>query len=196
MSSGRSITFIKEKLKQCGLLYNTKKNIILLNHNASEKIPIRRWPLDNFILLAKKILDANLDNYIVIIGTKLDKPEAERIIEDTNSPRIIDFTGETTIKELIDLFNISHVFITNDSGPAHFASLTDIRILDIFGPETPKSFSPISKNIINFYADYFCSPCISIYNQKRTNCSKALCLNEISVESIYKEIINSLPSRF
>lgn len=189
ISSRKSMAIIKEKLKQQGFLYDTKKNIILLNHNASEKISIRKWPLDSFILLAKKTLDCNYNNHIIIIGTNLDGLEAEKIKRNIDSPRVIDFTGKVTIKELIDLFNLSHLLITNDSGPAHFASLTNIKIFDIFGPETPNSFSPISPNLMNFYSNYPCSPCISIYNQKKTNCKKALCLDRISVDSVYEEIL-------
>ncbi len=192
VSSEESIAIIKEKLKQQGFLYDINKNIILLNHNASEKIPIRKWPIDNFILLAKKILDNNYNNYIIIIGTNSDKSEAKKIKRSIGDSRVIDFTGKTTIRELVDLFNLSHVLITNDSGPAHFASLTNIKILDIFGPETPNAFSPISQNLTNFYSNYFCSPCISIYNQKRTNCKRALCLDKINVDLIYEEAIDYL----
>lgn len=194
VSSKESLAIITEKLKRRGFLCDAGKNIILLNHNASEKIPIRKWPLDNFILLAKKILDANHDNIIIMIGTDSDKLEAEKIKRKINNSRVIDFTGETTVRELIDLFNLSRLLITNDSGPAHFASLTDIKILDIFGPETPEAFSPISQNLTNFYANYFCSPCISIYNQKRTNCKRAACLEKIEAELVCKEALDYLSS--
>ena len=85
--------------------------------------------------LAEKIL--NLKNtFIVITGVASEKEDAQAICNFVKNPRCIDSTGKTNLKELIDLYNISKVIVTNDSGPAHFASLTNINIIVLFGPET------------------------------------------------------------
>ena len=38
------------------------------------------------------------------------------------------------------LYTLSELLITNDSGPAHFASMTPITVITLFGPETPLLF--------------------------------------------------------
>ena len=49
--------------------------------------------------------------------------------------------GKTTLRQLLVLYTLAEVLVTNDSGPAHFATLTRIRVVMLFGPETPELFA-------------------------------------------------------
>ncbi len=182
---------ILRKLKQINPEINKKSKIVLLNPNASQLLPIRRWPLQNFMLLAEKILKIK-DVFIVITGTKAEEEDARAICSYVEDRRCIDFTGKTTFKELIDLYNISKIIVTNDSGPAHFASLTNIRIVVIFGPETPEIYSPLSKNCFCVYSNYSCSPCVSAFNHRKTPCTRSRCLEAIKVEDVFDIMRDSL----
>jgi len=172
------------KLKDINPDINEKSKIVLLNPNASQLLPIRRWPLRNFMNLAEKILKVR-NFFIVITGTKSEKDDAKAICDYVKNRRCIDFTGKTTFKELIDLYNISKVLVTNDSGPAHFASLTDIKIVVLFGPETPKIYAPLSDNCECVYSNYACSPCVSAFNHRKTPCKDSKCLKAIKVEDVF-----------
>lgn len=166
---------------------NENKKIILVNPNASKLISIRKWPLENFAKLVKKLVqDKNI--YVVITGVASEKPDAEFIVNYVKNKRVLDTTGKTTLRELVDLFNIGKVLITNDSGPAHFASLTDIHIIVFFGPETPELYKPLSDNVIVMYSHFACSPCVSAYNQRLSPCNNNLCLKSIDVERVYKVV--------
>jgi len=77
--------------------------------------------------------------------------------------------------------------ITNDSGPVHFASTTDIPILALFGPETPKIFGPMSPNAKVISMELACSPCISVFNQKKSYCNDNQCMKQISVQMVLSE---------
>ena len=44
------------------------------------------------------------------------------------------------MRELLTLYTLADVLVTNDSGPAHFASLTPVHTVVLFGPETPLLF--------------------------------------------------------
>ncbi|PIT93873.1 hypothetical protein COU00_02030, partial [Candidatus Falkowbacteria bacterium CG10_big_fil_rev_8_21_14_0_10_43_11] len=94
--------------------------------------------------------------------------------------------------ELIDLYNIADVLVTNDSGPAHFASLTPIKNFVFFGPETPKLYAPLGKNTHIFYSDFPCSPCLSAFNHRHTSCKDNKCLLVISVEEVYQAVTKEL----
>ena len=51
---------------------------------------------------------------------------------------MIDLTGYTrSISELLALFHVARLLVTNDGGPGQFAALTPIWTLMLFGPETP-----------------------------------------------------------
>ncbi|MBN2244886.1 MAG: glycosyltransferase family 9 protein [Candidatus Aminicenantes bacterium] len=179
--------WIREKLKAENPSVVDAKTIILMNPNASERIPIRRWPAERYIKLAKRLLQ-HTGIFIILTGTSSEREEAERMSSAIGSKRCLNLAGRTTFSELIDLYNISDILITNDSGPVHFSVLTEIRSFVFFGPETPKLYGPLGKNSHVFYANYSCSPCVSAYNQRRSACKDNKCLQAISVDEVYKEI--------
>ena len=156
--------------------------LVIINPNASQLLPIRKWPLENWIELSKKLV--NKGYRLIIIGNNLDKEDAQIIKKII--PECIDFTGKTSLKELVTLFSLSDLLITNDSGPAHFASLTNIPKITLFGPETPLLYGPLG-NSINLYSELACSPCVSAHNHRKTSCKDNICLKSISVEQVYKE---------
>lgn len=183
---------IRDKLMQEKEGILAAKSIILLNPNASELIPIRRWPMQNYISLAKLLINNYPGMYIVITGTKSERKDADEITSALNSPRCINFAGKTSFRELIALYSLSDILITNDSGPAHFSALTDIFTFVFFGPETPALYGPIAKKSHVFYSKYACSPCVSAFNHRKTPCTDNKCLQAITVEEVYTEIIKQI----
>jgi ADP-heptose:LPS heptosyltransferase len=86
--------------------------------------------------------------------------------------------------ELLHLFNIAPVLITNDSGPAHFASMTSTHVVVFFGPELPDRYRPLAESCDVVYARYSCSPCVSPFNQRLTPCNDNLCLKSIDIGAV------------
>lgn len=162
------------------------KKIVVLNPSGGV-LPLRAWP---YYLSLSKILLKNNDVLIVIIGTKETKFLAKKIINSLKSKRVIDLTAKTSINDLISLYSVSKLQLTNDSGPAHLASLTDIKNVVFFGPETPKLYSPLGDNNLIFYSDFLCSPCISAFNHRNSPCKNNLCLQSISPSFVFEKIKN------
>ena len=174
-------------LKEINPDINERKKLVLVNPNASKLISIRKWPLENYAHLVKKLIqDENV--YVAITGVLSEKPDAEYICNSVKNKRVLDLTGKTTLKELIDLYNIGKILITNDSGPAHFASLTNIHIMVFFGPETPNLYKPLTNKCTVMYSNYACSPCVSAFNQRLSPCNNNLCLKSIDVEKVYRTV--------
>jgi ADP-heptose:LPS heptosyltransferase len=167
------------------------KRIIAVNPNASKLISIRKWPLDRYAELVARLVD-DPQNACVITGVASEKEDARFILNRVKSDRVVDLTGKTSLRELIDLFNVADLLITNDSGPAHFAALTDVPVLVFFGPETPRLYKPLSANCTVMYSNYACSPCVSAYNQRRSPCTNNRCLTEIGVEEVYRVAVGIL----
>jgi len=163
------------------------KKIILLNPNASDIVPLRRWPLENYTELAKLLLKHE-GVYIIVTGVESERKDVDTICDAVSPERCINFAGKTTFSELIDLYNIADILITNDSGPVHFSSVTDIRTFAFFGPETPKLYGPLGKNCRVFYSNYACSPCVSAFNHRKSPCNDNKCLKVISVMEVYNEV--------
>lgn len=167
------------------------KRWIVVNPNASSLIAVRKWPLDRYAALIERLL-RDPRNACVITGTAAERDAAGVIVARVPNERLVDLTGETTLRDLIDLFNVSSLLITNDSGPAHFAALTDIPVLVFFGPETPRLYGPLSRRGTALYAHYACSPCVSAYNQRRTVCTNNRCLQHFDVDTAYAHAVRLL----
>jgi len=183
LSSGKEIEIIRTKIREIYPKYSKRNRIVLLNPNASQLLPIRKWPIKKFMKLAKEIL--KIDNVIILVtGVKAEKEDADAICNYVQDDRCIDFTGQTSFKELIHLYNTSNVLVTNDSGPAHFSSLSSIKTIVMFGPETPNLYGPIGKGCTSVTSDLACSPCVSAFNHRKTPCKNNVCLQKIPVNMI------------
>ena len=162
------------------------EQIILLNANASDIVPLRKWPMDRFVELGRKLLE-NSTITIILTGSLEEKDLCDDLALQISPARTVNFAGKTSFKELITLYSISDLLITNDSGPVHFASTTEIPILALFGPETPKIFGPMSPNAKVISLELACSPCVSVFNQKKSFCDDNQCMKQISVQMVVKE---------
>lgn len=172
------------KLKSINNQINIRNKIIILNPGINEVLPLRKWPLENYIRLSQKLLQ-DPEAYIVAVGIKSQSCMGDMMRKEIPSARFINLIGETSIEELIGLYNTSHLFISHDSGAAVLASLTFINTIILFGPETPVLYAPLSTNKVIFYANFTCSPCVSAYNHRNSLCKDNKCLKVISVEDIY-----------
>jgi ADP-heptose:LPS heptosyltransferase len=162
--------------------------VILLNPNASDMLPLRKWPLENFFSLGKAILREYPEARLVITGAPAEKEAAGGLCLRWASPMVINLAGKTTLREVLILYTLADVLITNDSGPAHFASLTDIHSIVLYGPETPKLFGALGKNSHALYAKLACSPCVNAFNHRFSPCTNNLCLQSILPEEVYAKL--------
>jgi ADP-heptose:LPS heptosyltransferase len=168
------------------------KKIVLLNPNGSALLPLRRWPLERYCDLAKRLL-VDPGVVIVVTGVASEKKDAAHICDTVQDRRCINFAGQTTLRELIDIYAVSALLVSNDSGPPNFASLTGIKVLVLFGPETPQCYAPLGDTITVVYADYMCSPCVSAYNPRESACNDNKCLQAISVDDVCERIRTLVP---
>lgn len=184
---------LKNRIKKLYPSWKLASNkVILLNTHPGNLLPIRGWPLGHFINLAKELLCAYPDYLVVLIGLSEAHSHGKKFQKEIQSNRLINFIGQTkNLKELISIFAFSKVLITNDSGPAHFAVLTNIKSIVLFGPETPALYSSLGPNSINLYLSYSCSPCVSAYNHRKTICTDNKCLKNISVKMV-REALDKL----
>jgi ADP-heptose:LPS heptosyltransferase len=93
---------------------------------------------------------------------------------------------KTTLSQLLVLYTLAEVLITNDSGPAHFASMTPITVITLFGPETPLLFRALTPRAIPIYMQLPCSPCVNAYNNRQSPCRDNICMKSITVDHVFK----------
>lgn len=164
-----------------------KHKIVLINPNASELLIQRRWPQENFAQIIKMILEKCPRAIILITGDPREREEAEILRQQVQNERCINFAGKVQFVQLPMLYSISEFMITNDSGPPHFAAITDMPTFVIFGPETPALYGSLGKTT-PIYAGLACSPCVSAANHRKTACIDNVCLKVIKPAQVFKTI--------
>ena len=144
--------------------------VILLNPNASDLVPLRQWPAGRYVELAHRLLAQFPEAHIGFTGGPREAAQIERLVREVNSPRCICLAGKTTLRQLMVLYTLCEILVTNDSGPAHFASLTPIHVITLFGPETPALFAARTPRNVAIWAGMACSPCVNAYNNRQSPC--------------------------
>jgi ADP-heptose:LPS heptosyltransferase len=183
---------ILDIMLNCTSDFSQQKNkIILINPNASELLIQRRWPQPNYVRLIKMILDKCSQAIVLITGDPREREEAQRLKENVQNDRCINFAGKITFAQLPLLYSISEFMVTNDSGPAHFAAITDMPTFVIFGPETPALYGSLGKTT-PIYAGLACSPCVSASNHRKTACMDNVCLQVIKPDQVFAAILPNL----
>lgn len=162
--------------------------LILLNANASDLLPLRKWNEDNYLTLARRLLEEFDDVCIGFTGAPEEAPKVESLVRSIGSPRVFCLAGRTTLRQLLIVYGLADVLVTNDSGPAHFATLTTIDVVTLFGPETPLLFGAPTPRNHAIWLGLACSPCVNALNNRQTACRNNLCMKMITVDQVFETV--------
>ncbi len=169
----------------------SEKKIVLL-YPGGGLLPIRAWPLDYYCSLAEALLERGYA--VCVIGLAEDKSVARKILSHTQNENCVDLTGYTrTIRELMRIFYLASLLITNDGGPGHFAAMTPIATIIFYGPETPRLYGPLGQTAQTLFRGLSCSPCVTAYNHRNSPCDgDNRCLKMITPEEVLAKALEIL----
>lgn len=181
-----SLLNIKNKIRQICPDWK-EEALVLLNANASDMLPQRRWPPENFAETGRQLLKRFQHIIIILTGAPAEKEYVQAVADQINDKRCINSAGYFSFDELVPLYSVSACMLTNDSGPAHFAAVTPLKVFVLFGPETPALYLPLG-NAEPFYLGLPCSPCVSAANHRKTSCVTRPCITGISVSMVFEKM--------
>lgn len=150
----------------------------------------RAWPVQRFADLIQTLWKYDPTVFVILSGTKREKPLAEVFMKEVKSDRVIDLSGDLTLKQMISLIKSSYYFLGNDSGPVHVADTLHIPTLCIMGPNRPEIAGPYSPVSRVAYIELSCSPCTQKYC---VNEELFRCLNDVSVEYAFSLMRENYP---
>ncbi len=168
----------REKVRSLYPAWNGER-LLLFNVNASDMLPQRRWLPENFAAVAHRLFQQFDDILVLLTGADGEQAYVQDVADRIGHARCVNVAGRYRFEELLPLYSISTLMLTNDSGPAHFASVTPLKVFVIFGPETPRLYGPLG-NAETFYLGLPCSPCVSAANHRKTTCTTRPCITGIS----------------
>jgi len=179
---------IEKKAAEAGIPYTYGKNrLILINPNASDLLPQRRWAQQRFSEFIQAVNQRYPNDLILITGSPTEFVYVDKVRSVANVKNALNFAGQVTFTELPPLYTLSDVMVTNDSGPGHFSAVTPLRTVVLFGPETPALYGSIG-NSIAITANLACSPCVSAANHRKTPCQDNVCMQAISVAQVLDKV--------
>jgi ADP-heptose:LPS heptosyltransferase len=167
------------------------KKIALL-YAGGGLLPERAWPAEHYTVVARGLCDAG--HAVGLIGLRDDAELARQLRAQISNDACVNLTGYTrSIRELLMLFHASHLLITNDGGPGHFATLTPIQTMVFFGPETGRLYGPLGSRARILESNIACSPCLSAYNHRLTFCDgDNQCLKRLQPLPVLHEALHIL----
>ena len=151
----------------------------------------KRWPLEHFVLLARRLIDRDPGVRIAVFGSGEDA-EFGRAIVGSLGPEHQDLTGQTTLPETIEWLRECEVLVTNDTGPMHIASALGTPVVALFGPTDPRRTGPYGQEHNVMRISLECAPCM------RSTCRHAeplACLTRLEVDLVVDRVIRGLNSR-
>ena len=187
-------TRIEKMAKEAGIQYTYGTNrLILINPNASDLLPQRRWAQQRFSELIQAVHEQYPHDLILITGSPAEFVYVDKVRSVANVKNALNFAGQVSFAELPPLYTLADVMVTNDSGPGHFSAVTPLRTVVLFGPETPALYGSVG-NSIAITANLACSPCVSAANHRKTPCHDNVCMQAISVEQVLDKVKAQLQS--
>lgn len=169
--------------------------------NIKTDMPIKRWPLENYIELSNKMA---ADGYkVILLGAESDRPNAEAILKHAPEGlnlgnvvhNILDLTGKTTLEETAAVMKKCNAIVTHDSGPMHLASAVGAPVISIFGPTDPREYYPLSPNSYYFWnvENIKCAPCYK--DGEFPDCQNPICMKAATVEQVYEKMKDIIGAR-
>ncbi|QQS54374.1 MAG: glycosyltransferase family 9 protein [Candidatus Competibacteraceae bacterium] len=190
--SESALSTMNDRIRSEYAAYDEKHfRVVLINPNASDLLPQRRWMPDYFVAVMRGLLADNEDLLVLITGAPAERGEAGGLKQQVGHERCVNFAGRLSLQELPALYQIAEIMLTNDSGPGHFSAVTGLRTFVIFGPETPRLYGSLG-NSTPIYAGLACSPCVSAANHRRTPCADNVCLRVIKPEMVLERLRDAL----
>lgn len=136
---------------------NTQKNNRLIIGVVATR-ETKMWPLENYINIAKKVLEEKIFTEVVIplSQSKMDLEIKKQLLKLIDHPQIKIIN--VALKDLPHFFSQSKMYIGNDTGLKHLAVAAKIPTITLFGPEPIREWHPYNqdKHLALFIEDLPC----------------------------------------
>lgn len=149
----------------------------------------KRWLPERFAEAAGTLAESR-EASIALFGTKSERALCEEIAQSLQGREVINYAGETTLAQFIDLAAGCELFLTNDSGSMHIASALGVPTVAIFGATDDTTTGPTGLNARVVRQPVDCSPCLL-----RECPIDHRCMTRVSAERVVKEALSLLDKR-
>lgn len=159
---------------------------------------LRQWPSYKFVRLCSKLL--SVKHYkIVICGSSGERNVAKTIVSSLkcNKEKIIDLTGRTSIKDLVEVVRGASLLVSNETSATHIASALGVPNVCIlggghFGRFVPYPMDHQSQAPLAVYEKMECYGCDWQCVYEIGFSDVAPCIDKIGVDSVVAACLRQL----
>ncbi len=141
----------------------------------------RCWPKDRFAFVADALIECGMK--VCFIGAPGDFDFVKELKQHMKHPDDSFFLADK-LTLLLALFERADLLFSNESGPTHLASITDIPIATIFGPTPPERWKPLRKENLTILSKKELCQC----DDPRFCDIDWPCIKEITIEECLKAL--------
>jgi heptosyltransferase-2 len=154
---------------------NNSKNNTHIIIGIGSSGPTKKWPIENYIELIKKINDKNIKFYLAGGNNEIENQIANKIINEIKENRIESLCS-LSIEEIMPIINSSKLYVGNDTGFMHLSAGLNIPAIGLFG-DTPLSYAKYNKNILPIIPENF-----------KTVGHGSMAMNQIAISQVLNEV--------
>ncbi|MCX8118186.1 MAG: glycosyltransferase family 9 protein [Desulfobacterota bacterium] len=155
----------------------SKGPLIAIHPGTSRNTPYKRWFPGHYAQLADRLTMELGATVLYTWGPE----ELDWVKEIQGRMKGHSLLGPRTfsLTQLAEVYRRCHLYIGGDTGPMHLASLMGIPVVVLYGPTDPVVNEPIGihKKVVKKVG---CNPC------RERSCRRLTCLEEITVEDVFK----------
>jgi ADP-heptose:LPS heptosyltransferase len=161
----------------------------LVAMGPGSKMPAKKWFLERYVEVARRILDSRQEAAVVILGGPEDRVDGEALVAALPGRRLINLAGETTLQGSAAILERCDLYVGNDTGTMHLAAVMGVRCVALFtSRDNPGKWLPVGSGHRILRRELPCSGCML------ENCveMKMRCLAEISVDEVWQAVSEAL----
>ena len=181
------IPVLKKDMKKISKDFLKLKNSIAIG--ASANWPAKIWPSKNFVKLIHMFLKEKQfgkKKSIVFFGSSKDLKNIKKITKHLKKIKVKNLCGKLNLIEVAAHLKKCKIFIGNDSGLMHIASVSGIPTLGLFGPSLESRYAPKGNNAYYIRTKKTFNQLTGAKNFD-WNTKKNL-MNSLSVNTVFKKI--------
>lgn len=141
----------------------------------------KKWPENHYAKLADQAVERGMQ--VWIFGGPKDRETAQSIRALTEMSTLdcsFDFTGKTSLLDVIDLLSLCTMVVSNDSGLMHIAAAVGCQTTVIYGSTSPEFTPPLTDKLEIASLNLSCSPCF----KRECPLKHKACLVDLKPESL------------
>ncbi len=170
---------IKEKVSR---LDKTKKTIVIAPATTWRN---KHWNIKSWVEIINTFKDSC--NIIITAGSNKEKELAERILSFITGGNILNLSGQTSLSDLVYIYQNCDLLISPDSGSAHIAWATGkCKIFTVFFATSSARTAPFGDNYYAYSSNSKCSPCMKKFCKLKAN--KYNCIYNLNSEKLINNI--------